>query len=101
MYKAIQKTVDMSVRFIILLDIDECASDPCRNGGTCYDGINGYACNCANGWTGATCESGESNKFVEYFSIVEQVQLVKTVFTLVEGGCYIMSHLQKFLMIRT
>ena len=30
-------------------DINECVSDPCQNGGTCLDQINGYICYCADG----------------------------------------------------
>ena len=37
-------------------DINECASSPCRNGGTCVDGVNSYSCNCDARYTGANCE---------------------------------------------
>ena len=40
-------------------DIDECASTPCQNDGTCFDGIDGYACLCIAGYTGDVCEIGE------------------------------------------
>ena len=40
------------------LDIDECQSDPCQNGATCNDLINGYNCSCADGYTGNDCETG-------------------------------------------
>ena len=33
-------------------NIDECASMPCLFGATCNDQINGYDCDCANGYTG-------------------------------------------------
>ena len=45
--------------FHYLIDIDECASDPCQNGGICLDRINmikGYTCRCTPGWTGPNCE---------------------------------------------
>ena len=29
---------------IVLTDIDECASNPCQNLGTCTDGVNQYNC---------------------------------------------------------
>ncbi|XP_058975812.1 cubilin homolog [Musca domestica] len=40
------------------VDKDECAetTEPCKNGGTCYDLYKGYHCECAEGWTGKTCE---------------------------------------------
>ena len=40
-------------------DIDECASSPCQNGGTCVDEINSYICECHPGCTGANCETGK------------------------------------------
>ena len=33
-------------------------NDPCRNGGTCRDGISSYECECMDGYTGENCESG-------------------------------------------
>lgn len=32
-----------------LVEINECDSNPCQNGGTCKDEINGYLCQCAPG----------------------------------------------------
>ena len=42
----------------LVLDIDDCASAPCQNGGTCVDGINSYTCNCVYGYTGDHCQTG-------------------------------------------
>ena len=39
-------------------DIDECASAPCHNRGTCIDSTDGYYCSCVPGYTGANCETG-------------------------------------------
>ena len=41
-------------------DIDECASNPCQNVGTCADDVNRYDCTCAAGYTGADCETSRS-----------------------------------------
>ena len=41
----------------LITDVDECASVPCQNGGTCVDGIDGYKCVCMAGYTGDSCES--------------------------------------------
>ncbi len=38
-------------------DIDECESSPCRNGGVCRDGINGFKCDCPRGYYDYICES--------------------------------------------
>ena len=37
--------------------IDDCAPNPCQNGGTCTDGVNEYICSCATGWIGPQCSS--------------------------------------------
>lgn len=38
------------------LEIDECLSNPCLNGGMCEDMAGGYTCNCAVGFSGDSCE---------------------------------------------
>lgn len=35
------------------LDVDECASTPCRNGAKCVDQPDGYECRCAEGEGGS------------------------------------------------
>ena len=42
------------------LDIDDCYSSSCLNGGTCVDGVNSYSCKCADGFKGVHCENGKS-----------------------------------------
>ncbi|KAF5295928.1 hypothetical protein FQR65_LT10359 [Abscondita terminalis] len=43
-------------RLIRLLTKNECASSPCKNGGTCQDLFNGYVCQCPDEWEGPTCD---------------------------------------------
>jgi hypothetical protein len=39
------------------INIDECASIPCQNNGTCTDSIADYKCNCTGtGFIGSNCE---------------------------------------------
>uniref|UniRef100_A0A8C6SGA2 Fibulin 7 n=1 Tax=Neogobius melanostomus TaxID=47308 RepID=A0A8C6SGA2_9GOBI len=38
-------------------DINECASSPCLNGGTCVDEASQFSCVCAKGWAGVTCQT--------------------------------------------
>ena len=42
------------------VDVDECASSPCQNGGTCTDDVNGYKCVCVEGYTDDNCEISRS-----------------------------------------
>merc|ERR1711937_99279 len=37
------------------VSIDDCASEPCLNGGSCTDGHLGYSCSCPAQWNGPTC----------------------------------------------
>ena len=39
-------------------DINECDSDPCLNGGTCEDQVNGFFCNCTDDYGGSRCNIG-------------------------------------------
>lgn len=38
-------------------NVDDCASSPCANGGTCRDGVNEYSCTCPPGYTGRNCSA--------------------------------------------
>ncbi|KAI0233189.1 hypothetical protein LSAT2_016581, partial [Lamellibrachia satsuma] len=39
------------------LDLDECESDPCANGGECHNGHNAYNCTCMPGYSGNNCQT--------------------------------------------
>ena len=49
------------IKSILISDIDECASFPCVNNGTCEDHMDGYICLCEAGYTGVNCETGNCN----------------------------------------
>ncbi|XP_028930417.1 fibulin-7-like [Ornithorhynchus anatinus] len=44
--------------------IDDCASQPCANGGTCVDHVQRYTCLCLRGWTGGDCRSPDPSYWV-------------------------------------
>lgn len=39
-------------------DIDECASAPCQNGGSCVDLDDAFSCQCPPAWEGNVCQFG-------------------------------------------
>ncbi|XP_078667188.1 uncharacterized protein LOC144909010 isoform X3 [Branchiostoma floridae x Branchiostoma belcheri] len=39
------------------INIDECSSNPCQNGGTCLHGVNSYSCHCDVGYGGENCQN--------------------------------------------
>ena len=43
------------------LEINECASQPCFNNGTCTELVNAFNCVCVAGWTGLQCQTGGPN----------------------------------------
>ena len=41
---------------LITWERDDCRSNPCLNGATCYDKEDAFVCDCAPGWEGAVCD---------------------------------------------
>ena len=46
------------------IDINECANNPCQNGGTCLDLIGKYQCSCPPGTEGTLCEKNLDDCYV-------------------------------------
>jgi len=43
------------------IDVNECSSNPCKNGGSCLNGINRFTCLCTSQYRGIYCESLNGN----------------------------------------
>lgn len=52
------------------VDVDECLSNPCQNGGTCVDNSGSHSCICLAGWTGQNCTIGKIERERANFSNV-------------------------------
>ena len=47
---------------ICFSEINECASAPCQNGASCIDEVNGYSCECKEGYEGDNCETSKCTR---------------------------------------
>lgn len=45
-------------------NVNECSSNPCQNGGTCVDGINGYNCQCTGTFSGSNCQEQQQCTYI-------------------------------------
>ena len=45
----------------IVTDINDCVRNQCHKG-ECVDQVNGYECDCKEGWEGEHCQIGEYNR---------------------------------------
>ena len=50
-------------------DVLECSSNPCLNGGLCFEGPDSYFCRCSGGFQGDQCENGEFYLYVVAFLV--------------------------------
>lgn len=48
-----------NLMYFYSLDVNECASFPCLNGGRCVNTDGSFQCSCKDGFTGSRCEQGE------------------------------------------
>ena len=73
---------------VILSDIDECAIQPCQNGGNCTDAENDYTCNCVAGYSGKNCSVGEDRIYFDLFYMLNNYVFFFFYIPLVRN-CYI------------
>ena len=43
----------------LFVDINECDTNLCKNGGSCEDSVNSFNCTCPPGYDGTSCEIGK------------------------------------------
>lgn len=60
-----------------VLDIDECASDPCMNNGTCVDKVASWSCACQPGYTGLQCQIGKTAKYPWWKKFSSRMSLIQ------------------------
>ena len=53
-----------SVCIYYIVGVDDCASQPCQNGGICTNEVHGHRCSCEPGDTGDECQTSEHIYFV-------------------------------------
>ena len=55
--------INAKLLILYFLDIDDCAAQPCLNGGVCTDKVNGYQCSCSDGYAGVNCQTGKCLRY--------------------------------------
>ncbi len=48
----------MRLQLTLILDIDDCARQPCHHGGICTDLVDDFECSCPSGYVGKDCYKG-------------------------------------------
>ena len=65
------------------IEINECDSKPCDNGGECTDVEEGFSCSCAAGFYGKTCNKSELSRIFVIFSHATLKQLNKIIIVII------------------
>lgn len=47
---------------MVVVDLDECSSSPCENGGTCTDMVGDFFCECPIEYKGKNCSIGKLSR---------------------------------------
>ncbi|XP_051037904.1 uncharacterized protein LOC127220220 [Phodopus roborovskii] len=63
--REIFKNTERTKQFwVVYTDGDQCASNPCQNGGTCQDHLQTYICFCLLDFEGRNCEKNKNDQLV-------------------------------------
>ena len=79
-------------------DVDECASDPCQNNGTCWDQVDGYLCNCTANYTGDNCQikvcTSQNHKALIYEVSIALISYMEMIVDLLIGFIFLIQLFQ-------
>ena len=66
------------IMYLRVVDIDDCDPNPCVNGGTCTDRVNGYSCKCAPGYTGPNCGTSKykNNTYILITHVIHSLNIL-------------------------
>ena len=64
---------------------DNLGNTPCRNGGICYDLLNGYTCSCVGNYQGTNCEE-EGNVAIILWTIIKTMRAL-LIYSFTRGSC--------------
>jgi hypothetical protein len=48
--------------YLVVVDLDECSSSPCENGGTCTGMVGDFFCECPIEYKGKNCSIGKLSR---------------------------------------
>ena len=85
----------INVILVVVLDIDFCASDPCKNSATCESRDTDYECKCLPGYSGTDCEIGKYYHFDIFVRYFANFELDDNIFPVINYFQHIMSFKNK------
>ncbi len=60
----------------VIADGNACEDNPCFNGGSCIDQLDGFLCRCARGYTGTNCQHSKKTDRTSHKTIAHALILL-------------------------